>query len=193
MNDQSLETGVIGGVEKRQIVIADYDAGWPTLFRQHADRIAAALGEAALQIEHIGSTSIPGLAAKPIVDIILVVQDSSDEAAYLPALITAGYELRVREPDWHEHRMFRTPERDVHIHVFSDGSPEIARHIDFRDWLRVHDDDRYLYEQTKRRLASEDWPSMNAYADAKTGVIQQITQRIDAATMMSAQRSSAVP
>jgi GrpB-like predicted nucleotidyltransferase (UPF0157 family) len=170
-------TEIIGGVEQRHIEICDYNPQWPTKFQQHAERIACALGGAALQIEHHGSTSVPGLAAKPIIDMLFVVKDSSDEAAYLPHLESAGYVLRVREPDWHEHRMLRTPEKDVHLHVFSADCSEIERHLIFRDHLREHSSDRALYEETKRRLASQDWPSMNDYAEAKTEVITQIMAR----------------
>ena len=116
--------GLIGGVEKREIRIVDYDPDWPRKFETHARIVAGALGAAALRIEHVGSTSVPGLAAKPIIDILVVVSDSSDESAYLPQLEAAGYVLRVREPEWNEHRMFRTPERDVHIHIYSAGCPE---------------------------------------------------------------------
>lgn len=174
MSEQPREVGLIGGVERREIVIVDYDPGWPQVFEAHRTRIADALGEAAVRIEHIGSTSVPGLAAKPIIDVLLVVVDSADEGAYLGALEQAGYELRVREPDFHEHRMLRTPAGDVHIHVFSTDSPQIARHLTFRDRLRSHPEDRRRYEQTKRRLASRPWPDMNAYAEAKTEVIESI-------------------
>src|SRR5262249_17620992 len=116
-------------MEKRQIVMVDYDPRWPEKFQKHAARVSQALGIRALAIEHIGSTSVPGLAAKPIVDIAVLVEDSSDEAAYLPALVTAGYILRVREPDWHEHRMLRTPELDVHVHIFSTGCGEVTRQL----------------------------------------------------------------
>jgi len=168
---------LIGGVEKREIVIVDYDASWPNRFRHHARMIAGALGETALLIEHVGSTSVPGLAAKPIVDIITVVPDAGDEDSYLPALLKAGYLLRVREPSWHEHRMFRTPELDVHVHVFPPNCPETQRQLAFRDWLRFNDSDRIKYEAVKRKLAGQDWPDMNAYAHAKTAVIQEITAK----------------
>jgi GrpB-like predicted nucleotidyltransferase (UPF0157 family) len=131
----------------------------------------------ALGIEHVGSTSVPGLAAKPIIDIDVLVADSSHEAAYLPALLVAGYVLRVREPAWHEHRMFRTPELDVHIHLFSTGCVEVARHLAFRNRLRSHAEDRLRYEALKRKLAKEDWSDMNAYARAKTEVVEEITGR----------------
>jgi GrpB-like predicted nucleotidyltransferase (UPF0157 family) len=160
-----------------EIVLVDHDPEWVERFARERDRIVGALGERALEVHHIGSTAVPGLAAKPIVDILLVVESSADEPAYLPDLERAGYELRVREPDWHEHRMVRTPALDVHVHVFSKGSSEIARHLAFRDWLREHDDDRALYEQTKRDLASRTWPTTQDYADAKNDVIAEITSR----------------
>ena len=174
MADEPLETGLIGGAEKRQIKLLDYDTDWPMKFEAHAKRIAGALGGTALQIEHVGSTSVPGLAAKPIIDILVVVPDSADESAYLPRLEAAGYVLRVREPDWNEHRMFRTPGRDVHVHVYSAGCPEIERVLTFRDRLRRNRDDRSRYEQVKRELAAKEWADMNAYADAKTEVIESI-------------------
>ena len=168
---------LIGGIEKRQIVIVDYDPRWPEQFREHAQILSGALGSTALAIEHVGSTSVPQLAAKPIIDIDVVVEDSGDEASYLSALIQAGYVLRVREPDWHQHRMFRTPEMDVHVHVFSKGCVEFERHILFRDHLRKYGEDRLLYESVKRKLAKEDWSDMNAYARAKSDVVEQIIAR----------------
>jgi GrpB-like predicted nucleotidyltransferase (UPF0157 family) len=174
MADETLETGLIGGVEKREIKIVAYDPVWPQKFETHSKRIAEVLGQAALRIEHIGSTSVPGLAAKPIIDILVVVRDSADETAYLPLLEAVGYILRVREPNWHEHRMFRTPEQDVHVHIYSDGCPEIERNLVFRDRLRRNIEDCRHYEQTKRELADKEWSDMNAYAEAKTGVIESI-------------------
>ena len=168
---------LVGGVEKREIVIADYDPLWPGQFQRHATIIAQHLGMKALAIEHIGSTSVPGLAAKPIIDLDVIVEDSSDEAAYLPALLAAGYFLRVREPDWHEHRMLRTPELDVHVHVFSRGCEEVARHLTFRNHLRHHPEDRLRYEALKRKLAKEDWSDMNAYASAKDEMVEDILAR----------------
>lgn len=169
-----METGLIGGFEKREVKLLDYDRDWPRKFETHARVIADALRDFALRIEHIGSTSVPGLAAKPIIDILVVVPDSGDESAYLSRLEAAGYVLRVREPDWNEHRMFRTPEQDVHIHVYSAGCPEVQRNLAFRDRLRRNVDDRRRYERTKRELAAKEWPDMNAYAEAKTEVIESI-------------------
>src|SRR5688572_3111094 len=177
MVDEPLETGLIGGSEKRDIKIVDYDPNWPKWFETHARIIADALGGSAVRIEHVGSTSVPALAAKPIIDILVVVKDSADESAYLPQLEAAGYVLRVREPDWHEHRMFRTPGQDVHIHIFSQGCVEVTRLLVFRNRLRANVEDRRLYESVKRKLAKEEWPDMDAYARAKTEVVEQITAR----------------
>jgi GrpB-like predicted nucleotidyltransferase (UPF0157 family) len=174
MADESLETGLIGGVEKREIKIADYETNWPMKFETHARTIADAIGAAAVRIEHIGSTSVPGLAAKPIVDILVVVVDSADESSYRARLEALGYVLRVREPDWYEHRMFRTREKDLHIHIYSAGCQEIERNLTFRDRLRSNVDDRNRYEAMKRELANNVWSDMNEYARAKTEVIESI-------------------
>ena len=160
-----------------KIQIMDYDPMWPEVFRREADRVRALLGCQALQIEHTGSTSVPGLAAKPIIDILLVVADSSDESAYGAILQSAGYFLRIREPNWHEHRMFKGPGADINLHVFSSGCPEIHRILTLRDRLRSDPVDRELYERTKRSLAQMDWKDVQDYADAKTAVIEEILAR----------------
>jgi GrpB-like predicted nucleotidyltransferase (UPF0157 family) len=159
------------------ITLADYDPGWPVLFAREAARIRAALGGRAVQVEHVGSTSVPGLAAKPIIDILLAVPDSSDEQAYVPALEAAGYVLRAREPDWFEHRMFKGPDTDINLHVFTAGAAEIDRMLLFRDWLRANDADRDAYLQVKRDLAKRTWRHVQHYADAKTAIVEQIIAR----------------
>lgn len=174
---ERLREVIIGEIEPAGIVIAEYDDAWPDRFRRERGKIRAALGGSALTIEHIGSTSVPGLAAKPIVDILIVVEDSADEGSYAPAMEAAGYVLRVREPDFHEHRMFRSPEKDVHVHVFSPGSPEIDRCLMLRDHLCSDAEDRELYARTKRALARRDWPSTQHYAEAKSEVIEGILAR----------------
>jgi GrpB-like predicted nucleotidyltransferase (UPF0157 family) len=158
------------------IVIADYDPEWPRLFAREVERIWAALGANVVLLEHVGSTSVPGLAAKPRIDILLVVPNSADEPSYVPVLEAAGYVLRIREPDWYEHRVFKGPDTDVNVHVFSPGCVEIDRMLGFRDWLRGHDDDRALYERTKRELAAREWKYTQNYADAKTEVVEAILQ-----------------
>jgi GrpB-like predicted nucleotidyltransferase (UPF0157 family) len=117
------------------------------------------------------------LAAKPIIDIILAVADSADESAYVPPLEEKGFVLRIREPDWFEHRMFKAPDIAGNLHVFSVGCSEIDRMVAFRNWLREHDDDRVLYEQTKQDLAARIWKDVQYYADAKTKVIREILDR----------------
>ena len=175
--DDYLRQVTIGPLESPAIRVVEYDCDWPRRFAREADAIRAALGSRALLLEHIGSTAVPGLAAKPIVDVLLVVRDAADEPAWLPALEAAGFALRVREPDWHEHRMLRTPTKDVHLHVYSPDSPEIARNLAFRDRLRTDAGDRALYADTKRRLAARSWPTMQHYAEAKTAVIEAIFAR----------------
>lgn len=160
-----------------EIRLADYDPRWPELFRAEAERIVRAMGQRALRIEHIGSTAVPGLAAKPIVDILLVVKDSANEALYAPDLEGAGYTLRIRERDWHEHRMFLGPDAPVHLHVFSEGCPEIERLLRFRDRLRNTATDRDRYEQAKRDLVRREWRYMQNYADAKSGIVKEILGR----------------
>ena len=168
--DEYLDRVLIGGREEREVTIVDYDPSWVERFTEERSRIQRALGPSARSVEHIGSTAVPGLAAKPIVDIIVSVDDPNDERTYRTQLEEAGYVLRVREPD---HRMFRTPERDVHIHIWRSGSDDERRHLIFRDWLRSHPADRADYERTKRMLAGN-WPDMNYYANAKSEVINQI-------------------
>lgn len=162
---------LIGGPEHREILLVPYDSSWPAHYEAQRQRIKAALGATARRIEHIGSTAVPGLLAKPILDVLVVIGDVEDEAAYLAPLEAVGYVLRVREPG---HRMLRTVDLGVHVHLWSEGAPAIEWHLAFRDRLRVSGEDRDRYAATKRELAARDWPTMNHYADAKTDVIQQI-------------------
>ncbi|WP_051721215.1 MULTISPECIES: GrpB family protein [Actinomycetes] len=167
---------LIGGIEKRAIVLVPYDDAWPQAFERERRRIAVALGEVAIRIDHIGSTSIPGLVAKPVIDIDLSVSDPDDEASYLPALESAGYRLRVREPG---HRMVRTANLDVHVHICRSGSDWERRHLLFRDWLRHDARDREAYGELKKCLTQRDWHDMNAYASAKGPLIQEVTARAE--------------
>lgn len=171
------EPTVLGGPAE----LADYDPAWPARFEREAARIRGVLGDRVQLLEHAGSTSVPGLAAKPIIDIVLAVPDSADESAYVPPMEAAGYVLRIREPAWFEHRLFRGPDSPANVHVFSEGAPEIDRMLAFRDWLRTHDDDRLRYERTKRELAARDWTYVQQYADAKTEVVEAIIERALAA------------
>ena len=169
-----LDAVLIGGREPANIVVSDYDDAWPARFEVLADRVRGALGQRVRRLEHIGSTSVPGLAAKPLIDMLLIVDDVEDEAAFVAPLEAAGFELRVREPD---HRMLRTPQRDVHLHVYAPGRAEERDYLDLRDWLRVSSDDRIVYATVKRRLAQQQWDDMNDYADAKTDVVRDILTR----------------
>jgi len=164
------------------VVLVEYDPEWPHLFEREEQRIRLALGDRAVQVEHVGSTSVPGLSAKAIIDIVLVVADTTDERAYVPALEAAGYRLRVREPDWFEHRLLKGADPDVNLHVFSAGCPEIERMLVFRDHVRRNAADRELYERTKRELSRREWKYVQHYADAKSEVVEEIIARARAAT-----------
>jgi GrpB-like predicted nucleotidyltransferase (UPF0157 family) len=160
-----------------KIELSPYDLGWPSRYAALEREIRAVLGANVLLLEHVGSTSVPGLSAKPVIDIVLAVSDSADEGAYVPALEGLGYVLKIREPDWFKHRLLKTPEADVNLHVFSHGCEEIARLLAFRDWLRSHEGDRKLYECTKQELAARTWKYMQNYADAKSEVVNEIMAR----------------
>jgi GrpB-like predicted nucleotidyltransferase (UPF0157 family) len=159
------------------ITLVDYDPDWPVLYEREATRVRGLLGDRVRLLEHVGSTSVPGLPAKPIIDMLLAVPDSADEPAYVPSMEAGGYVVRIREPDWHEHRVFKGPDADVNLHTFSDGSSEIARMLAFRDRLRTHDDERERYLSTKRELAARHWVYIQDYADAKGEVVEGIIER----------------
>ena len=167
---------LIGGPEKREIILVSYSDSWPSMFRRERDKIVGALGEKAIRVDHVGSTAVPGLTAKPIIDIDLSVTSADDEADYLAPLLAAGYQLRVREDD---HRLVRTPDRAVHVHICSAGSEWERQHLLFRDWLRRDQPDREAYAALKRELAQRDWPTVQDYADAKDALISQITNRAE--------------
>jgi GrpB-like predicted nucleotidyltransferase (UPF0157 family) len=179
LTEEQIQAAWVGEptVHDAPIELAEYDPSWPELFRREEERIRAALGERVVQLEHVGSTAVPGLAAKPVIDMCLVVADSSDEEAYVPALQAAGYVLRIREPEWYEHRVFKGPDTNVNLHVYSEGCPEIERYLLLRDRLRSNDADRELYERTKRELAQREWKYVQNYADAKTALVEEIIAR----------------
>ncbi len=154
-----------------------YSPQWPETFAAEARRIEAALDGLGIEVHHAGSTSVPGLRAKPIIDIVLGVPDSTDEDAYLRALIDAGYEFVLREPEWFEHRLLKRLDPKVNLHVFSVGSAEIERMLAFRDHLRINDADRKLYESTKIALAEREWATVQDYADSKSDVVNEILGR----------------
>jgi GrpB-like predicted nucleotidyltransferase (UPF0157 family) len=181
--DRELARVAVGGARPltRPIEIRDYDPGWPLSYEREEARVRSILDERIIRIEHVGSTSVPGLAAKPIIDIALEVQDSADEPAYAPDLEAAGYVLRIREPEWFEHRLFKGPGPNVNLHVFAAGCVEVDRMLLFRDRLRADAADRELYAATKRALAARDWKYGQQYADAKTDVVRGILARAEAA------------
>jgi GrpB-like predicted nucleotidyltransferase (UPF0157 family) len=177
--DDEIRAATIGEPTRADgpIRLAEYDPAWPRLYEREAARIRDILDDRVRLLEHAGSTSVPGLSAKPVIDMILAVPDSADESAYVPLMEAAGYVLRIREPDWFEHRLFKGPDTNINVHTFSEGCLEIERMLAFRDRLRAHDDERILYEDTKRGLASREWTYVQYYADAKGEVVEGIIER----------------
>lgn len=159
------------------VYLAPYDPAWPSTFNRLTKQIYDALGDGVMLLEHVGSTAVPGLSAKPIIDMVLAVGDSSDEPSYVKPLEEMGYTLRIREPEWYEHRMLNPPGEEGNLHVFSAGCEEIENMLLFRDWLRTSTDDRLLYEETKRKLAARTWKYRQNYADAKSWVVEEILAR----------------
>jgi GrpB-like predicted nucleotidyltransferase (UPF0157 family) len=159
------------------VTLAADDPGWPALFEREAARLRGVLGPRILLLEHIGSTSVPGLAAKPVIDILMVVADPAEESGYVAPLEQAGYRLVIREPDWHQHRLLKGPDTDINLHVHGPGSPEIGRNLRFRDHLRADQADRELYQRAKQELAGRHWAYIQQYADAKSGVVEDILRR----------------
>jgi GrpB-like predicted nucleotidyltransferase (UPF0157 family) len=174
----------VGGAKplEKPIEIHAYDREWPRQYAREEARIRSILGDRVVRIEHVGSTSVPGLPAKPIIDIALEVPDSAEEETYVPDMEAAGYTLHVREPEWFEHRLFKSPDAVVNLHVFAAGSEEVDRMVLFRDWLRGSAADRELYADVKRHLAKRDWKYTQQYADAKTEIVREIMSRAEAAS-----------
>ena len=176
LSDEYIQKVVVSGNadHNQTIVLKPYDENWPVLFEREKQRISTILKDKALMIEHIGSTSVPGLIAKPIIDILLVVEDAGKEEDYVVDLVSHGYILRIKEPDFENHHMFLGPDTDIHLHVFSQGSKEIEKYLFFRNYLRAHQEARELYANTKKTLAKKKWKYVQNYADAKSDVVQQI-------------------
>jgi GrpB-like predicted nucleotidyltransferase (UPF0157 family)/uncharacterized protein (DUF952 family) len=176
LREQDLASVTIGPLDRLDgpVTLVEPDPRWPELYEREAARIRGVLGDRVLRIEHVGSTSVPGLIAKPIVDIALVVPDPADEPGYADALTAAGYRLRLRTPEWEEHRMFKGPDTDVNLHVFGPGSAEVERMVRFRDRLRADAGARERYAAEKRALAGRRWAHVQYYADAKSSVVEEI-------------------
>jgi GrpB-like predicted nucleotidyltransferase (UPF0157 family) len=176
---------VPGAVRATGIEVTGPDPVWPRQYNVLASRIRDALGWRALQLDHVGSTSVPGLAAKPIIDIDLTVADPEREQDYVPALERAGFRLTIREPWWYGHRALVTDAPDCNLHVFGFDSPELVRHRIFRDWLRGNQAERELYAAVKRQAASEANAAgehVMQYNARKEQVVREIYHRAFVAT-----------
>jgi len=166
-----------------KVIIAPYDTNWPTMFAQERTRLADALCDHFVDIQHIGSTSVPGLAAKPIIDILIAVRtlDEADQFCVRP-IVALGYEyVKEFERETPMRRYFRKENADGvrthHIHLVEIDSDWWTRHLLFRDYLRVHTEARHAYEAHKRELADREWTTSNDYAEAKTDFIVKMMEQ----------------
>lgn len=175
---------VDGAGPGRDVVVVEPDPAWTEQAARLVDTVGAALGRTAVSVEHVGSTSVPGLAAKPLLDLLLVVPDPDDEGAYVPALEAQGFRLVVREPWWEGHRLLRHHDPRTNLHVLHADGAEVARMRMFRDWLRTHPDDRDLYADAKRAAsaaASDAGEHVMQYNARKQDVVRAIHARMFAA------------
>jgi GrpB-like predicted nucleotidyltransferase (UPF0157 family) len=175
--------GTILGAERNDpVAIVAYDPLWPGRFETWRERLARTIGSPALRIEHIGSTAVPGLAAKPVVDIQVSVPDVADEDSYVPAIESVGFGLRYRNEGlgW---RYFRPPPglpREAQVHVCSVDSESERLHLLFRDYLRAHPAEADAYAAAKRVAAARHRDDRIAYTDAKDAFIHPALRRAEA-------------
>ncbi|KAI1816834.1 GrpB domain protein [Poronia punctata] len=181
LEDNLADVEIIARRPQKPLEIVDYNPEWPSMFAEVEKRIRDALGDRAVVIQHVGSTSVPGLSAKDIIDVDLAVPDPTDEDSYVPALQAAGFKFLLREPKWHQHRLFYIESPYTNLHVFGPDSSEMVRHRMFRDWMREHPGDRELYVAAKKKAVE----ATNAvggitqqYTDHKEPVIWEILGRI---------------
>lgn len=177
MDDIAAARVTIGAWAPEAVEVVAPDPAWPQSYAAVRDRLVEALGDRVVSVEHVGSTSVPGLWAKPIVDVDLTVADSGDEDAWLPDLEAAGFVLRVREPEWEQHRCLRGTEPSANVHVFSPGAREPQRHVLFRDWLRTHPDDRDAYAAVKREVAGRGFTDAMLYNNAKAWFVYDLYEK----------------
>ncbi|MEQ4194808.1 GrpB family protein [Streptomyces sp. YIM 103828] len=184
MTDTEIEAAYVTAPPRLDgpVTLAPYDPRWPEAYAALAARIGERLTPLPHRLDHAGSTSVPGLPAKPVLDLVLTVPDPADEDAYVPALAPLGLRLTIREPDWYAHRLLRGaaghPAADtVNLHVFPEDCPETERMLRFRDHLRADAADRDLYARTKRELSARSWTYTQQYADAKSEVVAEILRR----------------
>jgi len=160
------------------VTVVAYDPTWPEIYSTLASTIKNKLGSNLLKIDHVGSTAVPGLAAKPVIDIDLTVADAADEETYVLALESLGYKLIVREPRFHGHRLFHYDNPRVNLHVFTRDTPETARHLLFRDWLRQSEKDCNLYADVKFEAIKGCSLDIQKYHENKSKVVRDIYQKI---------------
>jgi GrpB-like predicted nucleotidyltransferase (UPF0157 family) len=171
---------VPGQKPSTDFAVVPYDPAWPAAYEVIAARLKKALGDAALRIEHVGSTAVPGLEAKPVIDVDLTVADNHDEDAYVPALERLGFTLLIRGYWWYGHRLLIHQNPRANVHIWAPNCPEAARHLIFRDWLREHPGERQRYVDAKHAAAEQIHSrhgTTNDYNAHKQAAIREIYAR----------------
>lgn len=175
----SKDSFFVHGIPPAETVeVVAYDPSWPQKYEKIERFIKNALGSNLQTIDHIGSTSIPNISAKPVIDIDLSVSDPADENSYLSALEKLGFKLIVREPRFYGHRLLHLAEPRVNLHVFSTDCPETIRHLLFRDWLRKSKEDRQLYANAKLDAVKDSRLDIEKYHENKKHVVHEIYRKI---------------
>ena len=177
-SDDEIARARVGTYVPAPVLVVPYDPAWPADFERIRAMLRTGLGDRALRILHVGSTSVPGLAAKPVIDVDLIVTDSADEAAYLPDLERLGFALRGREPEWEEHRLLKLLEPDCNLHVFGPDAIEPRRNLAFAQWLREHASDREAYSAHKRAVAALGFTDGMHYNNAKAAFVYDLYEQI---------------
>ncbi len=180
---QEMNQAAVSGERQRvaEIIVVPPDKSWPEQYKRLETAIRQALGRRVVTLEHVGSTSVPDLYAKPVIDIALTLVEAANEPSYVPDLETKGFYLVIREPDWQEHRCLVRQAPRCNLHVFPPDAIEPRRQRAFRDWLHTHPDDRDAYAALKRELAMRSFGSVAEYNNEKAGLIYDIYERIFAA------------
>jgi GrpB-like predicted nucleotidyltransferase (UPF0157 family) len=173
-------SGIVANECMKKIEICPHDPRWRDGFETEAKNIARALGSNLIAVHHIGSTSIPGIFAKPIIDMLVDVKDINDVDNHNSTMESLGYEV-MGEFGIDGRRYFRKDNdagvRTHHVHIFENGSPHIARHLAFRDYMIANPDQAHAYSELKQRLAGEHAENPEEYMDGKDEFIKEIDRR----------------
>jgi GrpB-like predicted nucleotidyltransferase (UPF0157 family) len=181
-HDEALVQRIAHRPVKNPVLLVDPDPTWPQHFTRLKSLIQSVLGSKALAITHVGSTSIPNMPAKPVIDVDLTVEDILDEKSYVAPLESVGFLFLQRCPEWYEHRFFgcSAPPIAVNLHVWGPECPESTRHVIFKEWLLKAEGEREVYARVKREAARDarrEGEDVMGYNLRKEGVVREIYER----------------